>query len=56
MTSAQKLKLCVLGRLAATSLSGFLIDITVVITILVFILFIAIPNKFKIRYFKFRNN
>ena len=43
-------------NLAGTSLSSFLIDTTMVIMILVLILFIAIPNKFKIRYFKFRNN
>jgi hypothetical protein len=44
------------GNLAITSLSSFLIDTKMVIVILVLILFIAIPNKFKIRYFKFRNN
>ena len=43
-------------NLAGTSLSSFLIDTTMVIMILVLILFIVIPNKFKIRYFKFRNN
>jgi hypothetical protein len=43
-------------NLAVTSLSSFLIDTTMVIMILVLILFVAIPNKFKIRYFKFRNN
>jgi hypothetical protein len=43
-------------NLATTSLSSFLIDTTMVIMILVLILFVAIPNKFKIRYFKFRNN
>jgi hypothetical protein len=43
-------------NLAATSLSSFLIDTTMVIMILVLILFVAIANKFKIRYFKFRNN
>jgi oligosaccharide repeat unit polymerase len=44
------------GRLSVTSLSSFLIDITMVIMIFVLMLFIGIPNKFKIRYFKFRNN
>ena len=44
------------ANLAVTSLSSFLIDTTMVIMILVLILFITIPNKFKIRYFKFRNN
>jgi len=43
-------------NLAGTSLSSFLIDAIMVIMILVLILFIGIPNKFKIRYFKFRNN
>ena len=43
-------------NLAVTSLSSFLIDAIMVIMILMLILFIAIPNKFKIRYFKFRNN
>ena len=43
-------------NLAATSLSGFILDITMAIMIFVLIFFIAIPNKFKIRYFKFRNN
>ena len=43
-------------NLAVTSLSGFLIDVTMVVMILVLILFVAMPNKFKITYFKFRNN
>jgi hypothetical protein len=43
-------------NLAITSLSEFLIDTSMVIIILVLILFVAIPNKFKFRYFKFRNN
>ena len=43
-------------NLAVTSLSSFLIDLTMFIMILFLILFIAIPNKFKVRYFKFRNN
>lgn len=42
--------------LAGTSLSKFLIDTTMVIMILAFILFVVTFNKFKIRYFKFRNN
>jgi hypothetical protein len=44
------------GNLAVTSLGSFLIDLPMFIMILVLILFIAITNKFKIRYFKFRNN
>jgi hypothetical protein len=44
------------GSLSVTSLSSFLIDITMVIMIFVLTLFIGIPNKFKIRHFKFRNN
>jgi hypothetical protein len=43
-------------NLAVSSLSGFLIDVTMVAMILVLILFVAMPNKFKITYFKFRNN
>ena len=38
-------------NLVATSLSSFLTDTTIVIMILVLILFVAIPNKFKCRYF-----
>jgi hypothetical protein len=38
-------------NLAATLLSNFLIDTTMVIMILVLILFVAIPNKFKCEYF-----
>jgi hypothetical protein len=38
-------------NLAATLLSSFLIDTTMVIMILVLILFVAIPSKFKCRYF-----
>jgi len=38
-------------NLAATLLSSFLIDTTMVIMILVLILFVAILNKFKCRYF-----
>ena len=44
------------SNLSGTSLSSFLIDITIVIMIFVLILFVAMPNKFKITYFKFRNN
>jgi hypothetical protein len=43
-------------NLAVTSLSGYLIDVYMVIIMLLFVLFIATSNKFKIRYFLFRNN